>query len=47
MDGKAMGTSILVYNSEEVKRKYRNFCLKFPWIKVHYAIMANPVIPLV
>ena len=39
-------TSTYVYNSYELKRKYRNWVDTFPWIKPHYAIKSNPCLPL-
>jgi len=46
MEKSSLNTSILLYNSEEVKRKYKNWTQRLPWIKMHYAIKANPTVPL-
>jgi ornithine decarboxylase len=32
----------MVYNSQETIRKYRYWKERLPWIKVHYAVKANP-----
>lgn len=32
----------MVYNSRETIRKIRNWKEKLPWIKVFYAVKANP-----
>jgi len=37
------GTSFLVYNSAEAKRKISNWKATLPWIKPFYAIKSNPI----
>lgn len=39
-------TSAFVYNSNELKRKYKSWMKSLPWIKPHYAIKSNPSTPL-
>lgn len=39
-------TSSFIYNSYEANRKYQAWTKALPWIKPHYAIKANPALPL-